>query len=827
MKTLLKRATCLALCACLLLTGCAKSSGDASSKEDAADGQNKNVAMGRYIEQIIDLPAGDLPPRIFVQEDGSLLLYNLINGNVVSFTSADGKKWNEASAGVLSTLAQSEKGLGELVSVSPLKNGETYVLYRDKAYAAHLSFSSDGKTLQEIPIKGWDQGPVGPKIKSGQDENAAFEQGTSPASVDGQGNTETPGNTGGPKVINGQETTVSQEEGTGGPQTSGKNANGQKIADGMFNGMKAYPQSLTVLENGDSLIGYFDNVVRYGKDGTEKMSYNGLGNSFAVSSDKLMMFNKEHNAISIFNINSGEVTGTVPYSSANAMMSGMSVSIGGGAGSTIAADETGALYIADEKGIHRLAPGGELWETVVDGELNSMSLPSANISSLLLDAKGGFYVAMHNQKAVSLSHYTYSADTPSVPVNELSVYALENNETVRQAIGEFQRANPDVKVTFRYGKSEDSAASVSDLIRTLNTELLAGKGPDLLLLDSLPVDSYIEKGVLMDMSAALKPLLDSGAILSNIANCYVVDGKIFSMPTRFSFPAMFGSKNALDSAKTLKSLADAVEQSGDANFTMANTRKGRIAQFLLTSAPAWINESGAINQAVLADYLSDIKRIGDVSGDDTFVQEGPPLALGAIDDTDELGALNGGMDSIMKYYAGELKLHMQMLHGFNDLMFPFAANDKIENSTVAPLSGQSSNVFVPHGIVGINNASKQKELAVQFVQSLFGESVQDTDLNDGFSVNASSLEKNIKKEKNTMLALVSKEGGEPISASWPSEENLHKVIDLMKTLTTPSTVDTVLLEMIQNECDAFFAGEKTAEQTAAAIAERTQAYLAE
>ena len=39
-----------------------------------------------------------------------------------------------------------------------------------------------------------------------------------------------------------------------------------------------------------------------------------------------------------------------------------------------------------------------------------------------------------------------------------------------------------------------------DDIRTLNTELLGGNGADVLLLDGLSAESYIEKGILADLT---------------------------------------------------------------------------------------------------------------------------------------------------------------------------------------------------------------------------------------------------------------------------------------------------------------------------------------
>lgn len=60
-------------------------------------------------------------------------------------------------------------------------------------------------------------------------------------------------------------------------------------------------------------------------------------------------------------------------------------------------------------------------------------------------------------------------------------------------MGLFQRQNPDVHVVYDVALTGADAVTASDALRTLANELLAGKGPDLLVLDGMPIDSYVEK----------------------------------------------------------------------------------------------------------------------------------------------------------------------------------------------------------------------------------------------------------------------------------------------------------------------------------------------
>ena len=51
---------------------------------------------------------------------------------------------------------------------------------------------------------------------------------------------------------------------------------------------------------------------------------------------------------------------------------------------SLARGEGDDFYLANTKGIHHMADQGTMWETIVDGSLNSMSMPSAYVKRLLV-----------------------------------------------------------------------------------------------------------------------------------------------------------------------------------------------------------------------------------------------------------------------------------------------------------------------------------------------------------------------------------------------------------------------------------------------------------
>ena len=209
-------------------------------------------------------------------------------------------------------------------------------------------------------------------------------------------------------------------------------------------------------------------------------------------------------------------------------------------------------YMVTEEGIARMRIGDDSREVIMDGNMGAMGSPVNSSAGMVCKDEGEFYVLYMQWKTMtfSLARYVYDKDVAAVPEHTLQVFGLLESDTIRQAIVGFQRDNPNVKVEFN-NSGKGAGEISSDDIRTLNTELLGGKGADVLLLNGLPADAYIEKGILTDLTKILKKLMKENAYLENIVkNTVQKDKKVYGIPVKFTVPIMFGDEQiekALDS----------------------------------------------------------------------------------------------------------------------------------------------------------------------------------------------------------------------------------------------------------------------------------------
>ncbi len=116
---------------------------------------------------------------------------------------------------------------------------------------------------------------------------------------------------------------------------------------------------------------------------------------------------------------------------------------------------------------------------------------------------------------------------------EITLAMAYTDWNVRQEVVRFNKSNEAYRISILdyaslYGTDDDYKAG----IKQLNADIASGKVPDIILLDeTMPVDSYISKGLFED----LKPYIDKDSELDinefmpNIIEAFSVDGKLYTL----------------------------------------------------------------------------------------------------------------------------------------------------------------------------------------------------------------------------------------------------------------------------------------------------------
>lgn len=494
--------------------------------------------------------------------------------------------------------------------------------------------------------------------------------------------------------------------------------------------------------------------------------------------------------------------------------------------------EDGTVYRINKKGIHMLAPGGTLWETVVDGDLTGLSMPYVYIRQFQVE-KGEsdrYYAAYVGKDSVTeLKVYEFEPDIPSVPSQKLTVYSLYDSNTIRQAIAMLQAKNSDVKVEYNIAMDGAEGMPADDYIRALNTELLGGNGADLLLLDGLPVDSYIEKGVLKDMSNIIKPMVDDGSLLPNIINSYFDGDSIYSVPLHFTAPAYVGKTADMAGGMSLEKLVN-FETDEHTGLFLDMTNNQWLRFFLYEKYEELFLEDGNLNQDAYRAFLENINKIA----------EKQKKVYGAMDETEDSSGLTIGFHNV----GGNTGDANDMSSAFSNFLMDYLVgkariaatelSSSYEVMTLGTLLGEKDNTFgsvadgyLPKGTIGVNSASDKTKLIEEFLRILLGEKLQSIDLYEGYPVNQAALKSVVNKPANVMFSVSDAETGEEAIVLDATPEQKQQIIDYFKTLTRPIRWQEAVADVLTEQGAAYLDGNTDLESAISQAASKIKLYEAE
>lgn len=509
-----------------------------------------------------------------------------------------------------------------------------------------------------------------------------------------------------------------------------------------------------------------------------------------------------------YDLRDGKVTETIELSEV----------AGGRESMELSGDGAGGIYCANETGLSHINRGGSLWEVIIDGSLNHMGMRSLYMQRFLSGEGDDYYgvFASEGGRGIQLFHYEYDPKLTSVPPTGLTVYALRDHSTVRQAVSMFQSLHPEIKVEFRSAVEEDGTVT-EEMIQGLNTELLGGKGADVLILDGLPAESYIEKGILMDLSDVVGELERSGEMFDNLLEGFRrEDGRIFQVPARVEFPLVLGWEEAVKAYSGLDSMA---AYKGERPLIARDNYENLLRKTAyLCYGELFGKEQNIKDRKVLLAYLEAVKAIGESNGSKTaFTQE----EMERYRISNYVSPTGFVRDSV-EFDIGTCDSGTDLLSGYWSVCIPAEVRRRQPGSVMKPVK----DMYLPSAMAGINQSAADEETAKAFIRCLLSYDVQKEDLYDGFPVNQKAIETWSDKEGYS-TGIGFPDSDYHLTAEWPDSQVQQEICAMLETLTVPAAVDETVMSMIAEGSRDFFDGKETADQAAGKILQKLAVYLAE
>lgn len=436
-----------------------------------------------------------------------------------------------------------------------------------------------------------------------------------------------------------------------------------------------------------------------------------------------------------------------------------------------------------------------------------------------------FLVAAENDLKLAIFSPAKEGEIPEEK-EVITINPEADQDFIKDAVLKFNEQSD--KYVVEFAEEFSGNAYNRDMLR--DVEVMAGKGTDIMYVNAEQYRKYSDKGILEDLYTYMDADEDTRRedYIPNVCKMYEEDGKLFAIPPSFvintiATPTKYVGEKTHFTLEEFQEFAKNLPEGKKLSWELYNTRMSFIILLRFTY-PHFIDFENATCNFDSEEFISWLKFINsiepiDPDSDDFDITKINPEEY-------VLSGSGGSITSVREYQYQRL--------GFG------------EEVTFIGFPGKDSSGSFVHsgGAIGIWSQSKHKEGAWEFIKFMLSEEMQDTlsgyEFECAFPIRISSLEKEYAKameveyETDENGNQVEKPSGErmiwhgkevPYYAA--TEEDIAKMRELIASLNTAREIDDTIEIIVLEEVEAFYNGDKSAEEVAGYIQNRVQTYLNE
>ena len=441
--------------------------------------------------------------------------------------------------------------------------------------------------------------------------------------------------------------------------------------------------------------------------------------------------------------------------------------------------------------------------------------------------------------------YTGDPTTDLVIVSKVPASSLETKTVLTLAtmsldwntqrmLVKFNRSNPDYRIELldysEYNTEEDYSAGQTKL----NAEIMAGKMPDILNLNGLnSFGKMASKGLLLD----LMPLLNEDPelkdqLFENVLQALMTDGKLYRTASGFYLNTVVGAASVVGDTPgwNLKQFEQALKSmpAGCDAFNQGTTRDSILSWGLgmeMNKLADWNTGKCAFDTPLFTDILKlaaqfpkdyDYENV-EWEDDTERIASGRQMLMQAwISDFDTIqmyDAIFGGDATYIGFHTSE---GVGSMFEFNDAGFAISAKCANKDAawqfvrTLMTADYQQQNVWA----FPTNKAAFDKKLE----DAMTPQYMRDENGNYVLDENGNKIE----EDRGTWGW-----GSMEIKITHLSEAQADKILDAIRRTDRVDNYDEELMGIITAECEAFFAGQKSAEDVGKLLQSKLTIYINE
>lgn len=418
-----------------------------------------------------------------------------------------------------------------------------------------------------------------------------------------------------------------------------------------------------------------------------------------------------------------------------------------------------------------------------------------------------------------------------VPHKQTLTYAcLYLDYNLRAQIIEFNRTNPEFRISVKdyseYNTEEDNTAGLTKL----TTEILTGNVPDLLSINSLPIDQYAAKGLLEDLYPYMDadPEVTRASFVPSVLKALENNGKLYMIGNTFSIQTVLGNPRIIGSEPgwTLDELNEAMQKLGpDADvFDHYITRDNILQQALCFSMDEfvdWNTGKCSLDSDGFVKLLEFCNRFPAEYNWDNYEYSEADSTPNRIRSGKQLLVNTGfsDFDSFQMYkamFGGDV-----VLKGF-------------------PCESRNGTALNMYSGIAMTSSCANKQGAWSFIRSMLTEDYQKENIQWNFPTNQAAFDAMLEKAMTPEYETDPETGerkevpkntwgfdGMEVEIYALKQEEADQIVGAINSVNQLYTYDQSIYNIISDEAAAYFNGQRSARDCANYIQSRVNLYVNE
>lgn len=445
----------------------------------------------------------------------------------------------------------------------------------------------------------------------------------------------------------------------------------------------------------------------------------------------------------------------------------------------------------------------------IDDFICSMTVTDEKIFAVVLDKATG-------EKHFSQYALSKNIETVNCEGNEknscgyLKIWLLEHNYEIEQIANNFMLKHPEISVEIEVGLEDwDNAKNYDDAIKSLNTSLVAGDGPDIIYLDNLPIDNYVENSYLYDMTELIDGVCSDSSYFENIINSFKESRGLYAVPASFWIVAKAGEKEAVEASRDYRTFVEYIERKGPA-FSV-----DYVGDYIKNIYYRDIHEEiseGIVDREKVSEYFELSKRLCKVYGCDNM----------------EIPRYDVRLSTPASFFFDPNNEKLISEYQFC-LAKPYTMFNKIitsENRQIELLARDFEKSYFVKNIIGINAKSNNIEIAKKYIEYVLDDDTQ-IRCSDGISVNIEAFitaDNGFFGDMNSTNTDSTYEDGEKFDRYCSQREQF---INQLSNMNRPIVSNIKIEEIVFNELERYIREEINKDDAVNTLVEKIELYKSE